>query len=264
VLAGFAVEGPTKVPTLVAISVPLLAFGVPIFDTVLAIVRRILSGRSPLSRDHDHLHHQLGRAGLTPRQVVGVLYATSALFALGAMMFINPSVRSYAVALVVIGAGVWMVSRHLRLHELNELARVARRGARQPRAIAHNIELRRATERLSTAQTLDDLKAGIAMLMHRSEFDDILFSVSSSLDRRGHTQRWRLSDGEFVADWPARRPDEWEVVCSFEGKEWRGELVLRRRLGRQALFVDLNLLIELVQSALTEAASRIEPPVPVG
>ncbi len=263
-LAGLAVEGSTKGPTLVAISVPLLAFGVPIFDTVLAIVRRTLSGRSPFSRDRDHLHHQLGKAGLAPRQVAGVLYAASALFALGAMMFINPSGRSYAVAFVVVGAGVWMVSRYLRLPELNELARVARRGARQPRAIAHNIELRRATERLATAQTLDDLKAGIATLMERSEFDDVLFSVSSGRDRRGHTQRWQLSDGAFVEGWPARRFDEWEVVCSFEGNEWKGELVLRRRLGRHALFVDLNLLIELVQGALTEAASRIEPPVPVG
>ena len=262
-LAALAVEGSTKGPTLVAISVPLLAFGVPIFDTALAIVRRTLSGRSPFSRDRDHVHHQLGKAGLTPRQVAGVLYAASALFALSAMMFINPSVRSYAVALVVIGAGVWMVSRYLRLHELNELARVARRGARQPRAIAYNIELRRATERLATARTIDDLKAGIALLMQRSEFDDILFSVSSGQDRRGHTRRWRLWDGDFVEDWPERRPDEWEIVCTFQGKGWKGELVLRRRLGRQALFVDLNLLIELVQDALAEAAARIEPPVPV-
>ena len=230
---------------------------------MLAIARRTISGRSPFARDHDHVHHQLDKAGLSPRQVLGVLYAASALFALGAMMFINPSGRSYAVALVVIGAGVWVVSRHLRLPELNELARIARRGVRQPRVISHNVELRHATERLATARTLDDLKAGIAMLMRRSEFDDILFSVSSGADRRGHTQRWRLWEGDFVEDWPERRPDEWEIGCTFEGKGWKGELVLRRRLGRKAVLVDLNLLVELVQPALTEAASRIEAPVPV-
>jgi hypothetical protein len=99
------------------------------------------------------------------------------------------------------------------------------------------------------------------MLMHKSEFDDVLFSVSSGTDRRGHTQRWRLRDGDFVEDWPTRRPDEWEVTCGFEGKGWTGELVLRRRVGRQALFVDLTLLIELVQQALSEAGARIEAPV---
>ena len=87
--------------------------------------------------------------------------------------------------------------------------------------------------------------------------------MSSGQDRRGHTRRWRLWDGDFVEDWPERRPDEWEIVCTFQGKGWKGELVLRRRLGRRALFVDLNLLIELVQDALAEAAARIEPPVPV-
>jgi hypothetical protein len=209
------------------------------------------------------VHHRLSDAGLTPRQVAGVLYAASALFALGAMMFINPSARSYAVALVVIGAGVWMVARYLRLHELNELARVVRRGARQPRAIAYNVGLRRATERLATARTLEDLKIGIALLMERSEFDDVLFLASTGHDRRGHTQRWRLVDGVFVDEWTERRADEWEIVCTFEGKEWRGELVMRRRVGRQALFVDLNLLIELVQGALAEAASSIESPLTV-
>ncbi len=58
-----------------------------------------------------------------PTLVAGVMYVASAAFALAAMMFIDPSVRSYAVALVIIGAGVWIAARLLRLHELNELAR---------------------------------------------------------------------------------------------------------------------------------------------
>ncbi len=262
-LAGLAVEGSTKGPTVLAIAVPILAFGVPIFDTGLAIFRRLVTRRSVFARDHDHVHHVLGRAGLSPRQVAGVIYGASALFALVAMVFINPSVRSVAVAFVVLGAGVWMAARFLRLHELNELARMARRGARGPRAIGYNVELRRGTERLATAQTLDDLKAGVVMLMERSEFDDVLLSVSVGADRRGNTTRWRMRDGDFVEDWPPRRPDEWEVVCPFEGDGWRGELVLRRRLGRPELLVDLNLMIELVQGALTEAAERIAPPVAV-
>jgi hypothetical protein len=76
-------------------------------------------------------------------------------------------------------------------------------------------------------------------------------------ERRGHAQKWRLSDGQFVDDWPERRPDEWEVVCPFEGDGWHGEIHLRRRLGRSSLLLDMNLLLELVQPALSDAAKRI-------
>jgi UDP-GlcNAc:undecaprenyl-phosphate GlcNAc-1-phosphate transferase len=246
-LAGLAVEGSTKGPTLVAIAVPLVAFGVPVFDTTITLIRRLVRG---------------ARSGLSPRQVVGVIYAGSAAFALAAMMFINPGVRSYAVALLMIGAGVWVISRYLHLHELNELARLARRGVLQPRAIAANVELRRATERLSSARTLDDLKEGLAILLSRSEFDAVLLMVAPAGERRGQAKVWHLSDGRFVEERPERHPDEWEVVCPFEGAGWIGELHLRRRLGRRSLLLDLNLLLELVQPTLSTAAKRIETPVP--
>ncbi|HWP39166.1 MAG TPA: MraY family glycosyltransferase, partial [Gemmatimonadales bacterium] len=104
-LAGLAVEGSTKGPTLVAIAVPLVAFGVPVFDTTITLLRRLMRGQPVFQPDQEHVHHGLARAGLSPRQVAGVLYAVSAAFALAAMTFVNPGVRSYAVGLVIIGAG---------------------------------------------------------------------------------------------------------------------------------------------------------------
>ena len=255
-LAGLAVEGSTKGPTLVAIAVPLVAFGVPVFDTTITLIRRGVRGRPLFEADREHVHHHLERSGLSPRQVAGVIYAVSAAFALAAMMFINPGVRSYAVALLIIGAGVWMISRYLHLHELNELARLARRGVLQPKAIAANVGLRRAAVRLADAHTLDDVMEGLAILLSKSEFDDILLNVNAN----GGTRTWRLSGGHFVEERLQRRPDEWEVVCPFEGIGWAGELHLRRRLGRSSLLLDLNLLLELVQPALSAAAKRIEAP----
>ncbi len=260
-LAGLAVEGSTKGPTLVAIAVPVIAFGVPVFDTTITLFRRLVRGRPVFEADREHVHHHLARAGLAPRQVVGIVYAASAVFALAAMMFINPTARSYAVALLAIGAGVWMISRFLHLHELNELARLAKRGALQPKAIAVNVGLRRAAERIGRAQSLDDLKEGLAILLEESEFDEVLLMVSPLGNRRGRAQMWRLHEGAFMEDWPVRRPDEWEVVCPFEGAGWTGELHLRRRLGRRSLLLDLNLLLEIVQPTLAEAAKRIEAPV---
>lgn len=258
VLAALAVEAATKGATLVAIAVPIVAFGVPVFDTTITLIRRLVRGRPLFERDREHVHHVLERAGLSPRQVLRVIYLASAAFALAAMVFLNPWQRSYAVSLIMIGAGVWLVARYLRLHELNELARVARRGLLQPRMITLNVELRRAAERLMRATTVEDLKQGLGILLRRSEFDEVLLLVGPESERRGNSQRWRLEGDDFVEGWPTRGSDEWEVVCPFGGAGWVGELHLRRRLGRRSLLLDLNLLLEVLQPALTQAAHRID------
>ena len=110
-LAGLAVEGSTKGPTLVAIAVPLVAFAVPVFDTAITVVRRLVRGQPIFQRDQEHLHHRLASAGFSPRQVAGLIYAASAGFALLSMLFINPGVRSFAVVLIVVGASTLLVVR---------------------------------------------------------------------------------------------------------------------------------------------------------
>ena len=89
----------------------------------------------------------------------------------------------------------------------------------------------------------------------------MLLLVAPSDERRGSTLKWHLENGVFVDGWPERGPDEWEVMCPFEGSGWVAQLHLRRRLGRQTLLLDLDLLLGLVQPTLTEAAQRIATPV---
>ena len=260
-LAGLAVEGSTKGATLVAIAVPLVAFAVPVFDTTVTLVRRVVRGQPVFQRDQEHVHHLLQRAGFSPRQVASVVYAASAGFALMAMLFINPGVRSFAVVLIMVGAATLVVVRFLRLHEINELARLAKRGVLQARSVVMNVQLRHAAERLESARSLADFQSGLAVLFQKSEFDQVVLAVTSSSDRRGHTQMWFLDDGVFVEGSPEPHRDEWEVVCPFDGGEWSGQLRLRRRLGRRSMMLDLNLLMEVVQPALERAARQIEVPV---
>jgi UDP-GlcNAc:undecaprenyl-phosphate GlcNAc-1-phosphate transferase len=258
-LAGLAVEGSTKGPTLVAIAVPIVAFAVPLFDTTITLLRRLMRGQPVFQRDESHVHHRLARRGRSPREVAGLIYAASAAGALVAMLFINPSARSYAVGLLVFGAGFLLAVKYLRLHELNELARVAKDSVLQPRKIAINVGLRNAAERLESATTLDDIRAALAMLFSRGEFDDVVLVVAPAEDRRRLSRAWRLSYGTFVEDRPRREPDEWEIVFPFYGNGWGGQLHLRRRLGRRSLLLDFNLLFQVVHPALTAAAKRIDP-----
>lgn len=70
-----------KASTAVALLVPILALGVPIFDTLFSIVRRTLEQRSIFSPDRGHIHHRLLDLGLTHRRSVLILYSLSLLFA---------------------------------------------------------------------------------------------------------------------------------------------------------------------------------------
>jgi UDP-GlcNAc:undecaprenyl-phosphate/decaprenyl-phosphate GlcNAc-1-phosphate transferase len=53
---------------------------IPYTDLLLAVVRRMLAGKSPFSADRQHLHHRLQNMGHSHRQTVLLLYLWAALF----------------------------------------------------------------------------------------------------------------------------------------------------------------------------------------
>ncbi|MDP4109254.1 MAG: MraY family glycosyltransferase [Bacillota bacterium] len=86
ILATVSIQGLFKFYAIVSFAVPFLILGLPIFDTVFAITRRIASGRSPMSADRGHVHHRLIDMGFNQKQSVAILYATSGLLGLSAVV----------------------------------------------------------------------------------------------------------------------------------------------------------------------------------
>jgi UDP-GlcNAc:undecaprenyl-phosphate/decaprenyl-phosphate GlcNAc-1-phosphate transferase len=76
---------PQKASTAVSLLVPIIALGVPIFDTLFAMVRRILERRSVFSPDRGHIHHRLLDMGLTHRRAVMIIYAVCGVFTAAAI-----------------------------------------------------------------------------------------------------------------------------------------------------------------------------------
>ncbi len=69
-----------KTSAAVGLMLPFLALGVPIFDTIFAVLRRrVLERRSAFAPDRKHLHHRLLDLGLSQRMVVGIIYAITAI-----------------------------------------------------------------------------------------------------------------------------------------------------------------------------------------
>lgn len=108
-LGAISVEGALKGATTLAFVVPILAFGLPIFDTLFAIARRFVSGKPIYMRDGDHLHHRLLGLGLSQRQAVLTLYGLSAIMGGGAILALGAgSLGSLAVfAAVAVGAALF-------------------------------------------------------------------------------------------------------------------------------------------------------------
>ncbi len=96
-----------KNSTAVAVVTPMIILGVPITDTVVAIIRRILSGKKIYEADRMHLHHRLLSLGLTHRGTVLVIYGISFLFSLISLLF-NVSSRVGGV-LLILSAGFGLV-----------------------------------------------------------------------------------------------------------------------------------------------------------
>lgn len=76
-----------KNATLITLIIPVVILGIPITDTIAAILRRRLNQRPISSADKMHLHHRLMTLGLTHRQTVLAIYCIAAMFSLIALMY---------------------------------------------------------------------------------------------------------------------------------------------------------------------------------
>ncbi|WP_101843014.1 glycosyltransferase family 4 protein [Halobacillus sp. Marseille-P3879] len=89
--------------TLFSFVIPILILGVPISDTLITIIRRVLQNQPIMKPDFSHLHHNLLKLGCTHPQTVIIIYTLSALFSLAAVLFSQATlINSLVVATILI------------------------------------------------------------------------------------------------------------------------------------------------------------------
>lgn len=86
ILACISVQGLLKTYAVITFAAPILVLGLPIFDTMFAILRRLFTGKPIMAPDRGHLHHRLIDMGLSQRQAVLVLYTLTAALCLTAVV----------------------------------------------------------------------------------------------------------------------------------------------------------------------------------
>ncbi len=144
ILAWFSLQTSTKGPTLTTLLVPILAMGIPILDTTLAIWRRttrrlhsqmIRSEGEPshvFTADRDHLHHRLQAAGLSQQHAAIALYGiAAALVSVGLAVMLNASHRT-GILMLAFAVFSYVVIRHLAYVELHDSTRLISEGLKRP------------------------------------------------------------------------------------------------------------------------------------
>ncbi|MCR8643322.1 undecaprenyl/decaprenyl-phosphate alpha-N-acetylglucosaminyl 1-phosphate transferase [Paenibacillus sp. N1-5-1-14] len=81
-IAVISINGAFKSATVLSLFVPVLVLGVPILDTAIVFMRRLLKGQGLHKADKLHTHHSLMKWGLNQRQTVTFLYLIGIVFAL--------------------------------------------------------------------------------------------------------------------------------------------------------------------------------------
>lgn len=116
-LAAISIEGVMKSVATIAVIVPILILGVPIFDTTFAIFRRLLNGQSIMAADKGHLHHRLLNKGFTQRKTVLILYAISSTFGLFAVLISKANSRQAVYLSIALFIGSVLMAIKIGLFE---------------------------------------------------------------------------------------------------------------------------------------------------
>jgi len=270
-LSALALASSQKAPTAVAVAIPVVSFGLPILETALSVLRRLIGGRPVFTADREHIHHKLLQRGMSPRQVVIALYAVSAVFALLSLFLLWPERNTLGLVLVVIGAGIWFGVQHLGYLEFVEIRRIAQRTVEQRSIFVNNLAIRRAIEELKAASDYAQVCRILQCAFRSNEFDGFELKVdaeggtAAGADIRVggrpatilHFEKPRSP--KIRNGWAA-----WHLTLELvtTDNQWLGSMKMYRFYTDRALLVDTNLLTVLFPIVLADALDRALIPKP--
>lgn len=198
-IAALSVANSHKGMVAAALFAPACALTVPIYDVLVAIIRRGARGLPLFRPDKKHLHHRLAQFGLSPKRAVTLLYALSLLFVLlGLSIFwtsgqMLPPVISFAVLIGLVGLRSmarlerWIEVRHLFGSMLH-----IRRETRYALALGHWLEL--AAER---ADSTEELWQDFQFLLAKLKFTTVTLQLDGA-ERRWTNAAFQLRPDDFT------------------------------------------------------------------
>lgn len=249
-IAGVGILSSYKSETAVALMIPFIALGVPIFDTMLAIVRR-WSKRLPVSSaDKKHIHHVLISMGLSHRRTVLVLYGCCIVFSTVAILMAYSQNTLGVLFLVTIGIVTFVGVRVFGMLDFNMLK--------------HRLKYDRS-EKKKTSNTALAVEKSIQLMADidtKEELWKCTFRVFKALDLDHAALILNIEDKEYKFSWKSSRPhelgfDKWSLFMNLhDGERVFGEIEVWRK-GEEVPIRDACMLINRLRHSLTVHLIRI-------
>lgn len=254
IIATTSLHSSQKSSTAVVLLIPMVALGVPITDTILAIVRRVGHGLSPFAADREHIHHKLLNMGLSSRQVTLILYGVCIL--LGVTALSMTAVNNQLLALILVFLSVMTISGIKMLGYTTDMIRInvlAKERIQQKRRMLQRqkfaeqilIEIENAVDILT-------LKKEMVRYFENMEFDiaRIVLKAPSSVELIWNSPRHGKKD--------ASEHQLWTVTLSLksQGANHAGELTLGKYSESSSSFLEGVMLLEPLKDVLERALAR--------
>jgi UDP-GlcNAc:undecaprenyl-phosphate GlcNAc-1-phosphate transferase len=262
VLACSSVVTSEKSAATLSMLVPILGLGLPIADTLLAMIRRSLRGRPIFSADREHIHHRLLEMGFTHRQAVLTLYGVCLLLA--AVAFSLTYQEGQYRVLLLSGVAIVAVFALRRLGYL-EIDPVSARKNAEARARNQNIRgvVREIGEQLKDAHHVDVVWNSVKYLgplLNAREMRMSIVVQEAAGEEVRAVHAWRNSE---VPEHDTQAPCV--VTLPLEGRppvganEARslGDIVVKWTDGRRQIERDDEIALEIVKDHLETALERI-------
>jgi UDP-GlcNAc:undecaprenyl-phosphate GlcNAc-1-phosphate transferase len=146
--------------TLAGMAAPMMALSIPLLDTLLTVIRRVLRRQPVFDGDRAHIHHKLLDRGLSPSRVVLVLYGMCGIAAAFSLVESVSSGQFAGLIIVLFCLAAWSGIQYLGYVEFGIAGRLIL-PARLGRAVDAQIRLRSLEDALSRAVTIDECWSAI-------------------------------------------------------------------------------------------------------
>jgi UDP-GlcNAc:undecaprenyl-phosphate GlcNAc-1-phosphate transferase len=243
---GASTIGGEKSSTTVAILVPMIALGVPIFDTMLTMVRRFLEKKPLFSPDRGHIHHRLLDMGFTQRRAVLTLYGVTIVFTVAAIAMSFG--RSWHVGVALVLASIVAIGLYRSVGYFDYLVRLNQRKERV-RAFETEV-LRRAVPR--ALETLREVKSEAQALEVLEEIITTAGLAQGELRNAEDAPIREWSTGPEVAR------DELVSARFPVGTDARARTTMVFRWRGYEVNPQTEILLQVAVDALAEALARAE------
>ncbi len=255
-IAGISLIGASrKAEAAVALFVPIVALGLPILDTTIAIVRRWYRKLPVSTPDREHIHHMLVAMGYSQQRAVLFLYLVCVL--LGAAALVVTFARSEVVlvmvaALAVIAFVVIRIFSGVQFRDV--LTRLSEDKLRHQEAVAARVAVEKAAYLMQHAPDLESLWKMCFPVFESLKLDYAKLVVYGATADGLEALVWEGESG-------AREGggcDGWSARLSLRcGKPVLGELVIGREVSGELILPETYELLDRLRAALAFQVVRI-------